>query len=251
MTAEPKIDPAPLPLFYRDPRPLSSIAHADWGLKGGGFEFASDAHVTPLVVAEFAKASRWYPILFAPEAAAPVALVGLERRNLFVADGVWAAQAYVPAYVRRYPFGFISTQEADRFVLAIDAASERVVQGGDEGEPLFVGDAPGPLTREALAFCDAFQAEAAATSDFCEALVEKRLLVDRRADVTTPDGRRFAIDGFQMIEPKAFAALDADTLVDWHARGWLGLVHFHLASIERFSDLMDLQGRVAAPLAAE
>jgi hypothetical protein len=250
MTDQGQTSRPPMPLFYSDPQPLSSIAHADWRLKAGAFEFARDAHVVPLVVAEFIKASRWYPILFAAEGAAPVALVGLERRNLFVADGDWTAGAYVPAYVRRYPFGFMGAGP-DQFALAIDAASDRVAKGGDEGEPLFVDGKPGPLTQQALEFCDAFQGEAAATSAFCEAIVAKDLLVDRRADVTTPDGRRFAIEGFRLIDPAKFAALDAETVVAWHARGWLGLAQFHLASLDRFAELMALQNDVAVTPAAE
>jgi hypothetical protein len=251
MTDSDQTSRPPMPLFYSDPQPLSSVAHADWRLKAGGFEFARDAHVVPLVVAEFIKASRWYPILFAAEGAAPVALVGLERRNLFVADGAWTTGAYVPAYVRRYPFGFMNAGRPDHFALAIDVGSDRVAQGGEEGEPLFVDGKPGPLTQQALEFCDAFQDEAAATTAFCQAVVEKDLLVDRRADVTTPDGRRFAIEGFRLIDPAKFAALDAETVVDWHTRGWLGLAQFHLASLDRFAELMVLQNQVAAAPAAE
>ncbi|MFZ0267963.1 SapC family protein [Caulobacter sp.] len=247
MTVKADTDRKPLPLFYSDPQALSSVTHADWKLKDGGFEFARDAHVVPLVVAEFSKASRSYPILFAAESASPVALVGVERRNLFVADGAWTPSAYVPAYIRRYPFGFMSAGQPDRFALAIDAASPRVVQGGKEGEPLFVDGQPGPLTRQALEFCDVFQGEAAATTAFCKAVIDKDLLVERRADLTTPDGRRFAIEGFRLIDPLKLAALDAETVFQWHGQGWLGLAHFHLASLDRFADLLELQGPPPPP----
>jgi len=249
MTATDQAAPAaaaPLPLFYREPEALSSKVHGQWRLKGGDLGFTADSHVAPLVVAEFAKAMRWYPIVFVAGAPSPVALLGLERRNLFVADGAWTPEAYVPAYVRRYPFGFMATSDEDRFALAIDTASDAVARDGEEGEPLFVDGQPGPLTLDALKFCDAYRGEAAATAAFCAALAEKDLLVDRRADVTTPDGRRFGVEGFTLVDSERLAALDADTVVDWHRRGWLGLIYLHLASLGRFDDLMALQGRVAA-----
>ncbi|ATQ44594.1 SapC family protein [Caulobacter mirabilis] len=232
----------PSPLFYREPEALSSRLHADWRLKSGDLGFAAATHVVPIVVAEFARASRWYPVLFTAGTPSPVALLGLEPRNLFVTDGVWTPQAYVPAYVRRYPFGFMATSEPDRYALAIDAASDAVVRGGEEGEPLFADGEPGPLTREALKFCDAFQGEAAATSAFCAAVAAQGLLVDRRAEAVLPDGRRFGVEGFQVIDPERFGALPAEVVVDWHQRGWLGLAHFHLASLDRFTDLLALQG---------
>ncbi len=236
----------PLPLFYREPEALSSRLHADWRLKPSDLGFAAATHVAPIVVAEFARASRWYPVLFTAGAPSPVVLLGLEACNLFVTDGVWAPQAYVPAYVRRYPFGFMATSEPDRYALAIDAASEAIVRDGGEGEPLFADGEPAPLTREALKFCDAFQGEAAATSAFCAAVAAQDLLVDRRAEVVLPDGRRFGVEGFQVIDPERFGALPAAVVVDWHQRGWLGLIHFHLASLDRFTDLLALQGTAAA-----
>jgi len=243
-----------LPLFYRDPQPLAAAVHGDWRLKGGDLAFAADAHLAPLLLAEFPLAARWYPVLFAADDAAPVALLGLERRNLFLDEGQWAPDAYVPAYIRRYPFGFVATSDPDRFALAIDAASDAVIKDGGEGEPLFVDGKPSPLTEDALKFCDAFHGEADGARAFCQAIVEAGLLLDRRADITTPDGRKFGIDGFKIVDPKRFADLDGDTVLDWHRKGWLGLVQFHLASLDRFADLMTRQGdrpAAAAPIAAE
>ncbi len=148
-----------LPLFYREPQPLSSNVHGAWRLKDGDASFAGDAPFVPS-----------YPIVFAAGDAQPIAVLGLERANLFVADGQWAAEAYLPAYVRRYPFGFIATVNPDGFALAIDAGSNRVTAAGDEGAALFEDGKPSALTTQALAFCDAFQAETATTRAFAEAL---------------------------------------------------------------------------------
>ena len=53
----------------------------------------------------------------------------MAQRNLFVADGVWDEQSYVPAYVRRYPFVFMQAGEQDEYVLALDSAAKQVNQG--------------------------------------------------------------------------------------------------------------------------
>lgn len=200
----------------------------------------------PIVAGELVAAARDYPVVFAADSAQPVAVLGLERRNLFVEDGHWAQDAYVPAYVRRYPFAFVATANPDGFALAIDSGSERVAKSGTTGAALFEDGQPSELTRQALAFCDAFQSDAAATNAFTDALKTQGLLIDRRADATLPDGRKLGLDGFQIVEAEAFGKLADDVVLDWHRKGWLALVHFHLASLDRFSALLNRQALVTA-----
>lgn len=235
------------PLFYHAPEPLSAEAHQSWRLRDGDAGFAARTPYVPLVVGEFAAAMTRYPIVFAAADASPVAVLGLEQSNLFVADGQWTEGAYVPAYVRRYPFGFIATTEPGRYALAIDTGSDRIVREGEDGASLFEGAEPSALTAQALAFCDAFRNDADQTAEFCSALKAKALLIDRRADATLPDGRKLGLDGFRIVDAQAFARLDAGTIVEWHTKGWLALVHFHLASLERFGDLLARQS--ARPIA--
>ncbi|MFZ2982383.1 MAG: SapC family protein [Sphingobium sp.] len=235
----------PLPPFYRAPQPLNAAVHADWRLRDGDITFAADTPHLPIVIGELAAAARSFPIVFAAGDAQPVVILGLERRNLFVADGHWSEDAYVPAYVRRYPFGFITTVNRDGFALAIDAGSDRVVQDGEDGAAWFDDGQPSSLTREALAFCGAFQSEATATRDFADALVAQDLLVDRRADATLPDGRTLGLDGFRIVDGAKLAALPEPVVLEWHNQGWLALVHFHLASLDRFQDLLVRQARLA------
>src|SRR3546814_327520 len=85
-----------LPLFYREPVLLNSTVHTGWRLKDGDASFAAQAPYVPIVVGELAAASRCYPIVFAAGDAQPIAVLGLERANLFVREGEWARDAYVP-----------------------------------------------------------------------------------------------------------------------------------------------------------
>lgn len=235
-----------LPLFYTEVQPLNSQRHGGWRLREGDASFAAETPFVPIVTGEFAAAARDYPIVFAADTAQPIAVLGLERRNLFVADGNWA-DAYVPAYVRRYPFAFIGTVDPDGFALAIDSGSDRVVQGGEAGVALFEDGAPSAITQQAMEFCTAFGREAEATQVFVAALRDKDLLIDRRADATLPDGRTLGLDGFQIVDAEKFAALDEATIVAWHKQGLLALIHFHLASLDRFERLLNRQAQVAAP----
>lgn len=233
-----------LPLFYRHPQPLSSSVHGEWRLQGGDASFAADTPYVPIVVGELIAAARCYPIVFAAGDAQPVAVLGLQRRNLFVKDGRWEADGYVPAYVRRYPFGFIANGKPDEFVLAIDAGSKRVVKSADEGRPFFEDGKPTELARQALAFCDAFQSDAKATRVFAEALKEQDLLIDQRVDATLPDGHKLGLEGFQIVDREKFAKLPDEVLPAWHRNGYLAWVQFHLASLDRFSGLLNRQSSI-------
>lgn len=216
-------------------------------MKEGDYGFAAETPYVPLVIGEFVAAARHYPILFAEGAVpSPMALLGLGEDNLFVTDGAWSDGFHIPAYVRRYPFGFVATDDADQFALVADAGSDRFVQTGDEGVALFEDGKPSALTRQALEFCEVYRRDAAATTAFCEALVAHDLLIRRRADVTLPDGNKLGVDGFLVVDAGKFAALSDETVVAWHKSGWLALVHFHLASLDHFNALLILQGARAA-----
>ena len=80
------------------------------------------------------------------------------------------------------------------------------------------------------------------------ALRAKGVLVDRRLDGTLPDGQKIGIDGFQVVDAQKLTDLDAETIVDWHRRGWMSACFFHLASMQRVSDLMALRAKINTPI---
>lgn len=240
-----------LPLFYKDPVLLRFEEHGEVGLAPArDLGFARAALAIPLCIGEFAIAQRHYPIVFAMEDdAPPIALVGIRRDdNLFVArDGSWHPGAYVPAYIRRYPFIVTETPDKAQQWLAMDRGSERYVaaaSGHADAERLF--DAAGQPTaaaQSAMAFCHAYHAEYTATVAFGRALLAAKLLTPYHAQFQLPDGSQHQINGFQSVDEKAFRALPADTVADWHAKGWLDLVTLHLASQGSFQNLLDLNAQ--------
>ncbi|WP_411820037.1 SapC family protein [Hyphococcus formosus] len=237
-----------LPLFYKKPVVLSTKEHANWRIREGDYSFASDTVVAPVTATEFSMACHDYPILFAGETAAPIALLGLKGENLSVLDGQWDPLLYIPAYVRRYPFGSIQVQSENAPVLMIDSASERIINSNmndnqePEGIALFEDGKPSAPLENLVRFCERFHSDAIVTKKFGQALIEADILVDRRADVTLPvSGDKLGVAGFRIVDPQRFDALPEATILDWNKKGWLGLVYLHLSSIDRFQRLMGRQ----------
>ncbi len=235
-------------LFYVDPQPLNFNQHGGWRLKDGDAAFSQGALGVPLVYGEFGDAARSFPILFAsgPEGG-PIALTGVDNHNVFVKDGRWEDLTYIPAYVRRYPFGFVNIGEieAGELALAIDAACPRFAQGGTDGVALFENDQPSQLAKDAMEFCQAYAVESQRTRDFRDALRAKGLMVERRVDGTLPDGQKFGVEGFEIVDVQKLGELDAETVVEWHKRGWLAAVYYHLMSLNRIGDLIARKAKLS------
>jgi hypothetical protein len=149
-------------------------------------------------------------------------------------------------YVRRYPFLLIEAQDKSGYALGIDQTGSQVAKVGRKGEALFEKGEASAVTRRALEFCRLFNEDYLRSRAFCRALADADLLVDRRADAALPDGRRMGILGFTIVDAARFANLDDARVIEWHRNGWLALVHYHLASLQRFNDLLVRQGRRGA-----
>ncbi|MBO9579608.1 MAG: SapC family protein [Sphingobium sp.] len=240
--------------------PLNADQHGGWRVVAGGMAHAGDVPFAPILVGEFAAAARVYPIVFSASDPSPIAVMGLERRNLFVDNGQWACEValpslsepsgddrrgdiYVPAHILRHPFALLRTPD-ERHVLAIDPKSPLLHQDGDEGVPLFEDGKPTAVVAAALKFCDVFRVQADATIALVRALEARDLLIERQANVTLVTGRSLGLTGFRIVDEARFAKLDGPTVVEWHAKGWLAPIHFHLASLDRLHALARRQARV-------
>ncbi|MEP9360977.1 SapC family protein [Sphingomonas sp. KR3-1] len=234
-----------LPLFYRTPEPLNAAQHGDLRIVEGDLAFAADTNALPIVLGEFAAAMRHYPIVFAGDDGFPVAILGLGQGNRFVEQGRWGEGIYLPAYLRRYPFGFIDAG-ARGFALALDTGSERVVRGDEAGVALFEGNQPTEFTLGAMAFCNEFQAAHGQTRAFVEALLANDLLVIQEAEARLASGQPMRLGGFRVVDREAFGKLSDALVLEWHRLGWLALIHFHFASLDRFQDLLVRESALAS-----
>lgn len=231
---------ATLPLFYKKPRPLTAARDGDTSLRPGNtFHFAATTNSVPLLAAEFAHASRSYPIVFTLDAQPlPVALLGLRAgSNLFVdAEGNWEKGAYIPAYVRRYPFIFVENPDGSKFTLCIDEAAENVVAGREN--PLFVNGEATEAVKAALKFVSDYQQQIGPTQEFAAAVAAAGLLDERRADITTTKGEKIALGGFRMIDEQKVGTMSDDQANEWRKRGWLGLVYAALVANAGWNELI-------------
>jgi hypothetical protein len=223
---------SPLPLFYTRPVPVDASRHKTKFLRDNpGYGFSARTNSVPVSGAEFVMIQRHYPIVFSGrDKMLPVAVVGLRPdENLCVdAEGKWLPHAYIPAYVRRYPFVFIEAA-GGQLILGIDEGSGIVV---DDGKlPLFdAAGKPSQLVNSALQFCAAYQGNHKATAEYVEALKEADLLVDHQAQATIAGTERLSLAGFRVVDETRFNKLPAATLETWRNKGWLAWTYAHLMS---------------------
>lgn len=211
------------------------------------FAFAAQVNSLPLAAAEFARAARDYPILFAgAEAtdAVPAALLGLRaNENLMVdAEGEWKADSYVPAFLRRYPFVLAEKPAgAEGFNVCLDEAWPGL--GAEEGEPLFAEDGSNSGVLDgAVKFLQEYQAHLQHTRAFTARLAELDLLIPRTIQVQPANGKAFALDGFFVVDEERVQALKGKPLHELLKSGYLGWIYVHLMSlsnVERLSRLLD------------
>jgi len=139
-------------LFYAKPEPLSRELHGKIGLRqmDRPFGFASGTNVVPLTVGEFGVAALSYPIIFAGDRYQPLAVMGIRQgSNLFVGeDGSFAVGAYIPAYIRRYPFVLANDQNRGQLVVCIDRGASML---GEDCDLPFFNEAGEPPTTPTAA----------------------------------------------------------------------------------------------------
>ena len=246
-------------LFYSRPEPLSRETHGKLGLKrlDRPFAFAAGSNVVPLTVAEFPLAGICYPVIFAGERYQPLAVMGVGAgSNLFVqADGGFEVGAYIPAYIRRYPFVLASDQIRAQLVVCIDRGAAMLAEDydlaffDDKGEPT-------DYTKGCIQFCNDFETEGRRTESFISLLKDLDLFETRRATFTptNPDGSagepQPVAEYFAVSEEK-LKALSMEQIKDLFDNGALGQIQAHLMSLAGWDRLIAITiARQQTPTAA-
>lgn len=241
-----------LPLYYKSLIPVSSQLHADHGLaQRTDLRFTSISHAIPLTVDEFAIAQRSYPIIFGMDAnPAPLALVGLvDGKNLYVnAEGEWEPGAYLPAFVRRYPFMLAKlTPESTDLSLCFDETSGLVTAEAED--KLFDGLEGSTTTKNIMAFCEQFEHAVSRTRGFMEELEKLDLLTDGEVTIQQPDMAEPAVyRGFRMVAEDKLQKIRGDQARKMVQNGMMGLIYAHLFSLSQITVLFERQ-RAATALA--
>jgi hypothetical protein len=227
-----------LPLFYKDLMPLNSRDHASWRARAiDKASWLGNQHAIPLTVEEFPLAQRNYPIVFsAGDSPVPLALMGLnEGVNVFFdEEGTPHGDAYIPAYIRRYPFLLAKLRpDADEMSLCFDPSSD-ILGDFKEGEALFSDGEPSEHTKGVLDFCEKFEEAGARTQAFMQELAAADLLMDGEVAIQQNDRpeQPYIYRGFKMVNQENLKAIDAGKLKAWHENGILPLIYAHLLSLD-------------------
>lgn len=227
-----------LPLFYNDLTPLNSRDHSSWRARTvDKAPWVAGQHAVPITTDEFALAHRDFPIVFSGgDQPVPLALMGLnEGVNVFFDDeGLMTTPAYVPAYIRRFPFLLARLNpSSEDMSLCFDPSSDLVGEG-EEGTPLFDGDQPSEHTKGLLQFCQQFEEAGARTQSFIEELKKADLLMDGELAIQRGDepDKPYVYRGFKMINQEKLRELRGDQLRTWNQNGMLPLIYAHLFSLD-------------------
>ena len=227
-----------LPLFYNDLMPLNSRDHATWRARlVEKATWLGNQHAIPLTVEEFPPAQRNFPIVFsAGENSVPLALMGLnEGVNVFFdEDGKPLGDAYIPAYIRRYPFLLAKLRpDADEMSLCFDPSSDILGEFKD-GEALFADGQPSEHTKGVLEFCEKFEEAGARTQAFMNELIGADMLMDGEVAIQQNDRpeQPYVYRGFKMVNQDKLKELDTEKLKAWNENGILPLIYAHLMSLD-------------------
>ena len=240
-------------MFYEKPVPLTRQAHGDAGVSAVSepFAFMAKQHFVPITAPEFGIAASSYPIIFAGEERTPLAVMGIrQQENLFVENGTFNQDYYLPAFARRYPFVLANDKDQDRFVVCIDEAAECVTTKSPQ-QKFFDGEDTSQFTKEAFQFLQDFERDRQATA----AMVEEFKALDlfesktmnfqgQNADGSPAPQQKIA-DYFAVSEAK-LRELPADKLKDLHDRGFIAVANAHLISLSNWQRLVNITLRKAS-----
>lgn len=238
-----------LPL-YKKPEPISLQAHKGKGLKYNDkpFEFLAETHFVPLTIGEFGLASGRYPIIFLGDKKTPVAAMGVRQgANVFVDPKTFQLEkyAYLPAYVRRYPFVAAShNEDKDRFTVCVDVQSPLFSNSPEQ--PLFnEKDEPSEFLNRAIEFVRRFEGDVKATQEFVAAMEALDLFDQQQATFQPRDqqgepvGEPQVVASYWAISGEKFRALPAKTLAELRDNTHLATIYAHMMSLAQWEMLIN------------
>jgi hypothetical protein len=182
-----------------------------------------------------------------------VALVGLADlqpgSNRFVgANGEWRAGAYIPAYVRGYPFISVRATGQAEPVLALDPQAADFK--APNGQPLLLADGkPSEQLKGIMAFQGEYRMLAERTNTMVQALKDAGVLEEGGVQLQpNGGGEPQRIGGFLVVSEAKLKALSADALNKLMQADALGLAYAHMFSMASLGNVFaqSAQGALSA-----
>lgn len=244
----------PTMMFYERAAALNRERHQKLKIRitPDHFRFAARTNSVLLAAAEIGEASRDYPVVFVGKEGGPftlAALVGLgDHDNLMVNEaGQWESGAYVPAFIRRYPFVLAGADDAEALTVCIDEAYPGL--NDTEGEALFGPDGETPYLKSLVEFLSRFHGEMKRTSQFAARLSELGLLTARAITIER-QGSKQTLEGFWVIDEARLNALDDAALLELVRGGFMGAIYAHLLSLANIPRMLRRLDARAGPSSA-
>lgn len=178
----------------------------------------------------------------------PFAVLGLEANsNLFLmADNTWDRRAYLPAYVRRYPFCMatitVDGQMREERLVCVEKKALR-----DKGDRMF-DDAGEPLPdwqRQQKLLVE-YEADLVRTNELAATLASYELFEPFTMEARPNEGPPIAMSGMARVSEQKLAGLESEKIRGLMQRGYLGRIYSHMASLENFQRLLDRRAALAA-----
>lgn len=225
--------------------------HTRW-LKHSHYNFAKNATVAPVLLAELTQLLPFYPLAFvaAEQGFQLVALQSIQPNlNLYLsAEGKWRVP-YVPSTYRSHPFTLVE-KNADEWLLCIDQNSEFVrlnpepdqadSEDNQTGEPLFTPE--NQLTESAaqiLDFLQQCQANKQLTQQAVDRLNQHHLIVPWPIEQSQND-TRVPVNGVYQIDASALNQLSGEALEQLNQHHALELAYAQLLSKPRLRTFTEL-----------
>ena len=233
-------------LFER-PELLSRQQHGELGLDAAArpFDFCANVRAVPLTVSEIPEASKFYPIVFnSKDQPLPLAILGLGGDlNLFVDDnGNWEETAYIPGYLRRYPFALAGEQDGERMALVIDAAYPGISKAA--ARRLFDKDDMSDFAKQALEFTKTYEQDRRLTDQVTNELKKYEIIDGQTAQYTpagTTDPRPFA--QYFGVDEKKLQALSDEQFLGLRKMNVLPVLYSQLISLSNWRNLISRRMR--------
>lgn len=212
--------------------------------------FCSQSNALPLSFTEFGVACRDYPLAFTSsdggQSFAAVAVLGIAgNENLFVKDGRWDENAYLPAYVRRYPFCMTrvtmdTVEQANRLICVEKSclAEDGKRMFDDAGNPL---DPWKPIDK----LLNEYEADLERSREMCAILADYSLLQPFTLQAVLDEGAAVNLGGMHRVDEKKLEFLNAAQHKNLIRKGIMGRIYAHLLSLDNFARLVKRKSRGA------
>jgi len=227
--------------LFNQPELLAAQDHGELALDAPArpFGFAEKARVVPLTISEMGEAAKYYPIiLMSQELPVPMAVLGLfDDVNLLVdEDGMWEQMAYVPGYLRRYPFALASEPSGERLAVVIDRSHPGLVPGGKNR--LFEGGKPSRLAQNAMEFARTYEQDRVLTEALMKKIAETGIIRSLTAQYNSQNGEQIQFAQYFGVDEDALRNLPDDKYAELRKANLIGIIYAHLLSLTNWRSLI-------------